>query len=65
MERVAGLQDFQATGEGRALDMRARDLVLEQLWASRLLQGGKLHRRILILGADAGIEVAPENWTGS
>src|SRR5271157_929331 len=56
-ERVAGLQDFEATGEGRALHMLAGHLVLEHSFASGLLQGRKLHRRILVVGADAGIAV--------
>ena len=57
-ERIAALKDFQAAGEGRAVYTRARHLVLEHLRASRLLQGGDLHGRILVLGADARVAVS-------
>jgi len=56
-QRIACRQGFQATGEGRAVDVRTRHLVLEHGLASGLLQGGELHGRILVFGADAGVAV--------
>jgi hypothetical protein len=54
-ERVAALRGFQATGEGRAFDVSAGHFVLEHGLASSLIQGGKLHGRVLVFGADAGV----------
>lgn len=45
---VASVQSFQATGEGRALDVSAGHLVLEHGFASGLFQRGELHGRILV-----------------
>jgi hypothetical protein len=56
-ESVASLQLLQATGEGRAVNVSASHLVLEHGRAPGLLQRGKLHGRVLIFGADAGIAV--------
>src|SRR5207249_9334368 len=57
-QRVAMLQSFEATGEGRALRRRAADTVIgEGLTAAGFFQSGELQGGVLVIRRDAGIAV--------
>src|SRR5450631_810074 len=55
-ERVAFLQGFEATEQGRALDAgRAGEFVFKKFGASGLLERRYLHGGVLVVGADTRI----------
>src|SRR5664279_3244719 len=55
-ERVAFLQRFEATEQGRALDAnRAGEFVFKKFGASGLLERRYLHGGVLVVGADTRI----------